>query len=394
MAFQFDPATLMTMAFVLLATAALVTLGLGRTADDNGSRYWWTATFLLGASGFGATMIAPHDAQALGRELANLTFLLAYGACYTGARLVAGRRVILPLAFLGAGLWALSAWVIELPSAPRMPLASILVAAYSIATAGEFLKGARRFEKGRRLAGWLIAGHGLFYLVRALVGPTFGMTRGWSESAISLWGAIFAAETIIFAVTFGALLLMIRGERAARQAQDLAFTDALTGIGNRRAFDAEMPKLLARDSGAGIPALFVLLDLDGFKLVNDRQGHPEGDKLLCSVAAAVETQLSDEDRFWRIGGDEFALYLPGRTRENAARVLRALERAVAGAGWRAGDGTEVTVSASQGLAECRANATLPALLEEADRDLYKAKRARFCAEETRTSSGALGEAAV
>ena len=381
MVFQFDPATLMTMAIVLLAAAAVVSVGLGRSGTTDRSRPWWTAAFLLGAFGFGATLMAPHDARALGRELANIAFLLAYGACYTGARLIAGRRVFIPGVLFGALVWAVVAWVIEMAAAPRMPVASFLITLYAAATAYEFLAGATPGERSRRLAGWLTAGHAAFYLVRTLFGPTFGMTRGWSQSAISLWGAIFAVETIFFATVLGALLLSIRGEKAASQSRDLAFTDALTGIGNRRAFDADMTALLARTKPGAAPASLVLLDLDGFKLVNDRHGHLAGDRLLCAVASALRAQLGSGDRAWRLGGDEFAILLAGHDAAGARSRLAIFKKIVFEAGWRADGGAEVRVSASCGVAECRHGTTLEAVVAEADRDLYASKRARSRAED-------------
>lgn len=156
-----------------------------------------------------------------------------------------------------------------------------------------------------------------------------------------------------------------------KQTRDLANTDPLTGLANRRALDARIADLVKRQEDA--PAFKVaLLDLDGFKPVNDRFGHAFGDKLLCSVAERLRECLGDDGLAVRQGGDEFAVLLPpGSPLISAAiadRILISLVRP------HIIEGIPINVSASIGVAQWPADgATTDDLLNFADRALYQAK---------------------
>lgn len=146
-----------------------------------------------------------------------------------------------------------------------------------------------------------------------------------------------------------------------------ATTDALTGLGNRRALhDA----LAAVD--AGHPAALVVVDLDRFKAVNDALGHAAGDALLVELAARLRHEAADDDVVVRTGGDEFALLVPGgdvsAARDRAARVVAAARRPVHVSGH------EVRVGASAGVAAAPVHArSATGLQEAADRAMYVAK---------------------
>lgn len=94
---------------------------------------------------------------------------------------------------------------------------------------------------------------------------------------------------------------------AQRELERLAYHDGLTGLGNRRAFDLHLHRLVSE----GQPFVLQLLDLDNFKQVNDRYGHPAGDALLQRVAACLTQGSQGEGSAFRIGGDEFGVLFPG-----------------------------------------------------------------------------------
>ena len=121
--------------------------------------------------------------------------------------------------------------------------------------------------------------------------------------------------------------------------------DALTGLPNRRAFEERLPVELARAARSG-PVSLCLLDLDGFKGVNDRLGHPAGDEVLRQVGALLDASRMADDCF-RIGGDEFAILMPG-TDEGEARIAatRISEEIRAAALGEGGIGASVGVAAS------------------------------------------------
>jgi len=146
-----------------------------------------------------------------------------------------------------------------------------------------------------------------------------------------------------------------------------ATTDALTGLGNRRALE---DALAAVD--AGHPAALVVVDLDRFKAVNDELGHAAGDALLVELAARLRHEADDDDVVVRTGGDEFALLVPGgdasAARDRATRVVAAARRPVHVVG------REVRVGASAGVAAAPVHARSASELQEAaDRAMYAAK---------------------
>ena len=112
-------------------------------------------------------------------------------------------------------------------------------------------------------------------------------------------------------VLLGALLWLLAQVGALyREVGRLARTDALTRMANRRAWDDELPRELARAARSGEPLCVALLDLDHFKAYNDQHGHQAGDRLLKAAAAAWQGRLRKSDPLARYGGEEFALLLP------------------------------------------------------------------------------------
>jgi diguanylate cyclase (GGDEF)-like protein len=149
--------------------------------------------------------------------------------------------------------------------------------------------------------------------------------------------------------------------RLADQLRTAAATDPLTGVANRRAWEAEARRSLAHASRTGEPLTVAILDLDRFKLVNDQEGHGAGDALLRDLTASWTAELRSADLLGRYGGDEFVLCLPGTDADGAGEILQRLD-ASHEFGW------------SAGLADVRAGDTLSALLARADADLYEQKR--------------------
>jgi diguanylate cyclase (GGDEF)-like protein len=142
-----------------------------------------------------------------------------------------------------------------------------------------------------------------------------------------------------------------------------ASTDPLTGVANRRAWEAETARSLARAARTGDPLTVAILDLDDFKGFNDRDGHLAGDQLLRRVATQWRARLRSSDLLGRHGGDEFVLCLPGTDRPAAEEVLQRLD----------GD---LPIGWSVGTATARSGDSLTTLLQRADEELYQGKRLR------------------
>jgi diguanylate cyclase (GGDEF)-like protein/PAS domain S-box-containing protein len=161
-------------------------------------------------------------------------------------------------------------------------------------------------------------------------------------------------------------------ERREHEAQlrHLANHDPLTGLLNRRGFAAALTAHVARSRRYGPAGALLVLDLDGFKDVNDTHGHHAGDALLADVAAGLRERVRETDVLARLGGDEFAVLLPVETAAQAEVVARALVAVVRERGARHG------VTASLGVAPVDATlADGDELLVRADRAMYAAKAA-------------------
>jgi diguanylate cyclase (GGDEF)-like protein len=133
-----------------------------------------------------------------------------------------------------------------------------------------------------------------------------------------MFGLAVAGATVAIQFLKGRLV------RAELHQRAMAERDPLTGVSNRRAFDAA----LDRAAATGDPYALILIDLDDFKLVNDEQGHPAGDAVLCSVAVAASTIARKGDCVARIGGDEFAVVAFGAGASGVLRLLRDLRDAI------------------------------------------------------------------
>jgi diguanylate cyclase (GGDEF)-like protein len=136
-----------------------------------------------------------------------------------------------------------------------------------------------------------------------------------------------------------AVALYQRSVHEALSAMRLALTDPLTGLGNHRHFHERLQTDLDRAQERGTELALCLVDIDDFKRVNDRHGHPVGDDVLAQVA----TRLRQGGEAFRLGGDEFALLLPGRTESEALAVARSVIDRVAS--MRFAHGERLTVSA-------------------------------------------------
>jgi diguanylate cyclase (GGDEF)-like protein len=155
-------------------------------------------------------------------------------------------------------------------------------------------------------------------------------------------------------------------ERAALLAklQESARTDDLTGLPNRRAWEEQLPRDLARARREGLSVCVVMLDLDRFKDYNDKEGHQAGDRLLKLCAAAWSNQLRTTDVLARYGGEEFSLLLPGCTLEDGRVLVERLREVTP-------DGQTL----SAGVTAWDGREAPSALVGRADNALYEAKRA-------------------
>jgi len=149
--------------------------------------------------------------------------------------------------------------------------------------------------------------------------------------------------------------------------------DPLTGLVTRAWLEDELPTLADRCDRAGVPFACAFVDIDHFKLINDRFGHGVGDDVLAGVARLLLLGVRDADPCVRYGGEEAVMFLPGSTSAAAAEVAERVRRSIATHDWdRTAPGLRVT--ASFGVAQRHPGEPLKAWIHRADEALYAAKR--------------------
>jgi len=162
------------------------------------------------------------------------------------------------------------------------------------------------------------------------------------------------------------LALLIDNQQKTKQLREQATRDELTGFFNRRMMDEMVPRELQRVARYHRDVSLAMLDLDGFKAVNDNLGHNEGDRLLRVFAGCIRKIVRASDLVYRYGGDEFLLLMPETTREQADEVLKHLDGAICP------ELTRVTFSA--GIASYVSDASAEDLVKLADDRMYQSKR--------------------
>jgi len=173
---------------------------------------------------------------------------------------------------------------------------------------------------------------------------TVAARRKALEAAGTRWGACIASPTVVVEqvlllrhlVTTGAdgerlgrlvdRVMLVATKAATDELQTAAFTDALTGCANRRAFERDLERELARCARAELDLCLVAVDLDGLKHINDSEGHVAGDRALLQLVEGLRRALRTLDGVYRLGGDEFVVVLPDTSLDGAQVVMTRVER--------------------------------------------------------------------
>jgi diguanylate cyclase (GGDEF)-like protein len=369
-----DLATLWYLTIGTLLVAAAMTLW-ERQAHARRSRELgiWTAAYVVFALGCLLAMSRTLLPGVSGPALTNVVMLLGYLLVLHGVLLLDGRSVRPALAagFLvaigaawftaGAG-WANLLW----NHASAFPIA-VLSALTALAL---FRSPMAHGLRSRPLAVVVFACHGLTYAVRSFVVPVLVSAHG--DSVLPIVAKLTMYEAVLFTMTMPmSLIALVREEDRARLLTHVR-TDFLTGLNNRQGFFELGPECLRRDGEKASHALLAF-DLDHFKAINDTHGHDVGDQVLKLFAGIARDAAGQKAVCARLGGEEFALLLPGASVDEARKIAEAITWRFTEAAARS-DGLAMAATVSVGLVETIADRVdLSELLAAADRALYKAK---------------------
>ena len=213
-------------------------------------------------------------------------------------------------------------------------------------------------------------------IVSELVTLLLTAPRGTWPDTMALVVAAIVPSLCAPLFTWFQLRLVLELQQARDELRRLSITDELSQAYNRRHFievaEGELARALRYDSTFSI----VIVDLDGFKALNDRHGHLAGDQMLQAVSAACRAEVRAIDLFARLGGEEFVLLLPSTDATGAAEIAERLRERIAAAEVVLSPGTVLRTTASFGIARHDQSMTrLGQLLAMADHALYAAKRA-------------------
>jgi diguanylate cyclase (GGDEF)-like protein len=173
----------------------------------------------------------------------------------------------------------------------------------------------------------------------------------------------------------GHAAIALANVRKHQTVEKQALVDPLTGLANRRVAEGALETELARADRFDEPLALLMTDLDDFKAINDRWGHPFGDEVLREFAAALMESIREIDLSGRWGGEEFAVVLPGTDMEGGAALAERIRDNLRHRAIAAPDGERVHVTASFGVAAYPDVKAKDDLVAAADAALYEAKRA-------------------
>lgn len=160
---------------------------------------------------------------------------------------------------------------------------------------------------------------------------------------------------------------------ALDESLELAITDPLTGLNNRRYMETHLGSLLARAHATGDPLSLLVADIDYFKSVNDTRGHDAGDAVLREIAQRLRRDTREADLACRLGGEEFIVIMPNTLPETAVVIGERLRESVASLPFRMPDGSSLSVTLSVGIATRQPDDSIASLMKRADLALYDAK---------------------
>jgi diguanylate cyclase (GGDEF)-like protein len=367
---SFDTSTLYLFATMVAGMLGAMLVFFGRQENIPALKWWGTA-YLLGAA---SVAIWTIGGSKLGAPLSLALNAVGFAACgmvWNASRVFHGRKPNLPGLVFGAVAWIGTVLTLAPEqSALRLTIGAAIVAIYAALTASELWNERRRSMQKRWPTIAVPVLHGCVLMLPILLGD---LLRPHDETfASSIWVTAFSIELVLYAIGTVFVIFMLVSDRAVTVHKTAASVDPLTTMFNRRGFAEACSRVIEREANAGRPVTVMIFDIDHFKGINDRFGHPAGDEILKLFSTVVVNNLRISDLSGRIGGEEFAALLPCSLEEGAL-VAERVREAFETSGIVCEEGP-VDTTVSIGVAGGPAGTELEVLLAAADTALYQAKR--------------------
>lgn len=360
--------TLFILAAILMGIMAAVFQAVWRFNRDIPGLRAWTQAYALGFVFCLGFLWRPQTPGALSVILAQGGILLMAYQCMRGCQAYVGR----PLKPQPA-LWALmAAWlsaaayftVVQPDLRVRLVLASVGPGMFFLLGAQVMWAHARGYPA--RLLFAVVGGvHGVFLLVRPVLFKV-------GANHIEVISVVVLVESIVALNIMGFCILMLVNEHVTTALRRLAETDSLTGVFNHRAFLGFLGKAMGVEARLNSCPPVLLIDLDHFKQVNDTWGHQVGDEVLRHFVSVASACLRQGDVLGRLGGEEFAVFLPLASEAESVQVAERLRSQIAAQPLQTVRGP-IALSVSIGVAQGVPGESAEAVLGRADQAMYRAK---------------------
>lgn len=375
----YNPKTLLALTSLLTVAMAgiLQLMSLATIQRIAGIRYWVSGVLLAAIA---SSLIVLRDAAPAWLTFtgANTAVMLAYSCFWIGSAKYFGQ----PINIQSWAVFFIITWLVQayftygLESLRGRYISTtgfILVASlmHSMVFAREIYRGQivdKQLRLGTIFTGSCIVFSTLIFgarWVHAVFLPQNG--HGILDTSLPqvLYLGAYSFGLVIMSIGF----LLLVSERIRRNFEDLAMADALTGVRSRRALIEAAHDLFQRSRRSERPFCLMMLDLDHFKLVNDKYGHQVGDQVLQAFCRRIETALRSSDVLGRLGGEEFVVLMPDTNLRQANELAERLLKTSSDS-----DPELPVLTVSIGISEWRKDdASLDKLLGRADRALYAAK---------------------
>ena len=283
------------------------------------------------------------------------------------------RRPWLALALMVAGAMLTNVLILDLPR-DSMLRGMLYQAPYTLmqALGVLVLLGNRHWRPLDLVLLAVLVVSGLHYLGKPLLAAAIGSGASPQSYLASTYAAYSQSLGAVLLLSTGLVMLLIIVRDMMAEMTMRSETDTLSGLLNRRGFEDRCNKALTQAAFAGVPAVMIVADLDHFKTVNDTYGHAAGDAVIAAFAAVLRSGAAPSSIVGRMGGEEFAIFLPGANLMTGRLYAETARSAFSGLK-PGGIAISKPVTASFGIASLRPGDTLSDLLRRADAALYQAK---------------------
>lgn len=366
--------TLITFGAMLIALVSCVLFAVWRFNKHIPGLQMWALSYGVGLVPILGLLWREHLPEVLGVLMVQAgmslgAFLYFWGcSVYTGRRLLSIPRAII---FMGVLLLLNLYFTVVQPHLQmRFALGGVGNGIFFLLTARTLAQGGYQRVPMRYLVAAVAGAHGVFLLLRPLL---FGIGAVQANASLAAQIPHLIMLEFLIALLFMAFgTLMLANEFTTNELRQLAEIDSLTSIFNRRAFFTLLNKALHQSQRTGMGLAVLVVDLDHFKSINDTYGHQGGDEVLRHFVQTATQCLRQQDVMGRLGGEEFAIFLPGVDAKGAQVVAERLRAAVASRPAALQQGSH-GLTISLGLTLCVPGDTPDTALHRADQAMYQAK---------------------